>query len=212
MISVQKALYRIKRFGNSLFTYSCVSCGKATRGTCVCEKCSEKLSPSGRYYNGFACAFHYEGPAMDAVLCYKFSEDYEFCFDTLCDWLLVAFEKLGDKDFDMVIPVPAFEEKETRLYFLAEKFSLLSKIPFCPDSLKKIRKTEKQHNLSSAERRLNLIGAFEAEDSVFGKKILLVDDIFTTGSTANECANALYDKGAEKVSVITILKTKYQYQ
>ena len=47
MISLSKTIYKIKRFGNSLFTYSCVSCGKAARGTCVCEKCSEKLSPSG---------------------------------------------------------------------------------------------------------------------------------------------------------------------
>ena len=60
------------------------------------------------------------------------------------------------------------------------------------------RKTEKQRKLSAEEKRINIAGAFEADDSVFGKKVLLVDDIFTTGSTVSECANALYDKGAEK--------------
>ena len=137
----------------------------------------------------------------DALLRFKFGSDYEFCFDTFCDWLLAAYEKLEEKDFDAVVPVPSFECKSTRLSELAEKFSLLSGIPFRPEHLNKIRKTEKQHKLSASERRLNLIGAFSADSSVYGKKILLVDDIFTTGSTVAECANALYDKGAEKVCI-----------
>ena len=85
----------------------------------------------------------------------------------------------------------------------------MADIPFHPEYLRKIRRTEKQHKLSASERRVNLIGAFEAESSVSGKKILLVDDIFTTGSTAAECANALYDKDAEKICVITLFKTRY---
>lgn len=209
MNSLSKNLYLLKRFGNSLFTKDCISCGKAVRGSCLCEKCIEKSSPSGNYRNGFACAFYYEGPAKDALLRFKFGSDYEFCFDTFCDWLLAAYEKLEEKDFDAVVPVPAFECKSTRLSELAEKFSLLSGIPFRPEHLNKIRKTEKQHKLSASERRLNLIGAFSADSSVYGKKILLVDDIFTTGSTVAECANALYDKGAEKVCIITLFKTRY---
>ena len=209
MNSLSKNLYLLKRFGNSLFTKDCISCGKAVRGSCLCEKCIEKSSPSGNYRNGFACAFYYEGPAKDALLRFKFGSDYEFCFDTFCDWLLAAYEKLEEKDFDAVVPVPAFECKTTRLSELAEKFSLLSGIPFRPEHLNKIRKTEKQHKLSASERRLNLIGAFSADSSVYGKKILLVDDIFTPGSTVAECANALYDKGAEKVCIITLFKTRY---
>jgi Mrp family chromosome partitioning ATPase len=46
--------------------------------------------------------------------------------------------------------------------------------------------------------------------SQLGKNVLLIDDIFTTGSTAAECANALYDKGAKRVFVITVLKTVYE--
>ena len=191
MNSLSKNLYLLKRFGNSLFTKDCISCGKAVRGSCLCEKCIEKSSPSGNYRNGFACAFYYEGPAKDALLRFKFGSDYEFCFDTFCDWLLAAYKKLEEKDFDAVVPVPAFECKTTRLSELAEKFSLLAGIPFRPEYLNKIRKTEKQHELSASERRLNLIGAFSADSSVYGKKILLVDDIFTTGSTVAECANAL---------------------
>lgn len=209
LFSLSKTLYKIKRFGNSLFTYNCISCKKAVRGNCLCPSCLSECIASGNYFNGFACAFYYEGPAKETVLRFKFGTDYAFCFDTLCDWLLLGYEKLEDRDFDAVIPVPAFETKSTRLSELTKKFSLLADIPFRPDYLKKIRKTEKQHKLSVSERRLNLAGAFESSDSVFGKKVLLVDDIFTTGSTVTECASALYDKGAEKVCVLTVLKTRY---
>lgn len=200
----------IKRFGNSLFTYNCISCGKDVGGRCLCKKCSEKLEPAGDYQNGSAYAFYYDGPARDALLRFKFGKDYKFCFDTFCDWLLLGYEKLGDKDFYAVVPVPAFETSETRLSSLTRKFSLLANLPFRPELLRKIRKTEKQHNLYASERRINIIGAFEADPSVKGKKILLVDDIFTTGSTVNECASAFYDKGAEKVCILTLTKTKYK--
>lgn len=210
MISIQKALYRIKRFGNSLFTYSCVSCGKNVRGGCLCKDCLEKTNPSGNYHNGFSSAFYYEGPAKETILQYKFGSDYEFCYDTLCDWLFIGFEKFSGEHFDAVVPVPSYKRKRTRLSELSKKFSLLSDIPFRPDFLQKIRNTEKQRSLSASERRVNLIGAFEAADSVFGKTILLVDDILTTGSTAAECANAFYDKGAEKVFVLTVLKTRFE--
>lgn len=209
MFSLAKILYKLKRFGNSLFTYNCASCGKAVLGKCICEKCSEKLSAVEKYRNGFAFAYYYEGPAKDAVLYYKFGNDYEFCFDTLCDWLLLAFEKLEEEKFDAVIPVPDYKTKDTRLSALSKKFALMTDIPFRPELLKKIRQTEKQHSLSASERRLNLLGAFEADDSVAGKTVLLVDDIFTTGTTAAECSNAFYEKGAEKVCVLTVLKTKY---
>ena len=209
MNSIAKKLYLIKRFGNSIFTYDCASCGRPVQGKCLCEKCSKELIPSGNYYNGFTCAYYYNGPAKEAMLCYKFSTDYMFCFDTLLDWLLMAYEKLGETKIDAVIPVPSFEIKETRLSKLAEKFALMADLPFRPELLKKIRRTEKQRKLSAAERRMNIIDAFEADASVFGKTVILVDDIFTTGSTVSECANALYDKGAEKVFIITVLKTIY---
>ena len=62
--------------------------------------------------------------------------------------------------------------------------------------------------LSSAERRTNLRGAFAASEAVRGKSILLVDDIFTTGSTVSECAGALLAAGAASVSVLTVLRTE----
>lgn len=208
MNPISKALYKIKRLGNSLFTYDCVSCGKAAR-SCLCDECKEKLVSVPNYNNGCAFAYYYEGPAKEVMLRYKFDEDYEFCFDSLCDWLTLGFKRFGEEKFDAVIPVPDFETKENRLFMLTKKFAVINDLSFSPNMLKKIRKTEKQHKISPSERRHNLCGAFKASDSVCGKTVLLVDDIFTTGSTAAECASALYDAGAEKVCVLAVLKTRF---
>lgn len=77
-----------------------------------------------------------------------------------------------------------------------------------PDILQRKRATPPQTGLSGAERRKNLAGAFSLKnrDLVKGKNILLVDDVFTTGSTVNECAKVLKKAGAEKIEVFTLAR------
>ncbi len=204
-----KLIYKIKRVGNSVFTYNCASCRKLVRGKCLCPECTEKLSPpTGE--DGLNFGYYYLGPAKDAMLCYKFNEhDYEYCLDTLCDWMLEGYSRLGSRDFDFVVPVPSFHERKNRFYYLAEKFALLADLPFKPKLLRKIKETKKQHKIKPDERRTNLIGAFSANPAVSGKKILLVDDVMTTGSTVDECRKTLLAAGAAKITVLTVLKTYY---
>ena len=208
MANIRLILYKIKRLGNSIFTYDCACCKKTVRGKCLCEECTEKLIPAPNYHNGYAFAYEYQGPAKDAMLCFKFGQDSEFCFDTICDWLSEGYTKLEEKSFDAVISVPSYKKKSTRFSEVVQKFCLMENLPFHPELLKKIRQTQKQHSLPAEERRTNLIGAFKADASVKGKTVLLVDDIYTTGSTAKECVNALYEKGAEEVCVLAVLKTR----
>ena len=87
-------------------------------------------------------------------------------------------------------------------------FAKRRRLCYRPGLLIKTRPTEKQHRLSAAERRTNLRGAFAASKAVRGKSILLVDDIFTTGSTVSECTAALHAAGAKSVSVLTALRTE----
>lgn len=206
-MNFSKKVYILKRFGNSLFTYNCASCGKALRGKCLCKECSKKLEPAETAEKDFSCAYYYDGPARDAILRYKFGSDYEFCIDTLCDWLMEGYSKLSKEKIDAVIPVPSYKKKHTRLCELARKFALMAELPFDAKLLKKIRRTKKQHDVTYEERFTNLIGAFEADPSAAGKTLLLVDDIFTTGNTASECSKALLEKGAKKVLVLTVLRT-----
>jgi predicted amidophosphoribosyltransferase len=78
-----------------------------------------------------------------------------------------------------------------------------------PDALVRTRATEPQIELSAAERRVNVSGAFSVKrfEDVAGKRILLLDDVMTTGSTMDECAKELKKAGAEVVIAITIART-----
>ena len=77
------------------------------------------------------------------------------------------------------------------------------------DALKRTKRTEKQSEHSKEERRKNLKDAFLVKissDKIINRSVLLVDDIYTTGSTVNECARALIYYGVNKVYVITIAR------
>ena len=203
---LSKKLYMLKRAAASLFTYNCASCGKAVRGKCLCPECSEKLVPAESKSGDIAFAYRYESAARDTLIRYKFSGDYEFCLDTFCEWLSEGYAKLPKEKIDFAVPVPSYKRKTTRLSELVKKFAIKEEIPFEPKKLRKIRETKKQHELPYEKRLTNLTDAFEADSSVMGKTVLLVDDILTTGTTVSECKKALFEKGTEKVFVLTALK------
>ena len=78
-----------------------------------------------------------------------------------------------------------------------------------PDALARTRATEPQIELSAAERRVNVKGAFSVRgaERVAGKRILLLDDVMTTGSTMDECAKELKKAGASAVIAVSIART-----
>lgn len=78
-----------------------------------------------------------------------------------------------------------------------------------PDALARIRPTEPQISLTAAERRVNVKGAFAVNrpGHIAGKRVLLLDDVMTTGSTMNECAKELKKAGAAVVVAATIART-----
>lgn len=78
-------------------------------------------------------------------------------------------------------------------------------LPVAPRALRRIRRTQAQPGLGAAERRVNLAGAFVVchPATVSGRHVVLVDDVLTTGATANACAGALRAAGASRVDVYT---------
>ena len=107
---------------------------------------------------------------------------------------------------ELIIPVPMFEKKQKIRGFnqselLAEVLAERIHKQCSKNNLKRIRNTTPQNTLNAEQRKQNLQGAFAVENTekVKGKTILLIDDIFTTGTTINECAKMLYDSGANKV-------------
>ncbi len=217
MYGIYRSIDKLKRAVSSAFTSRCICCGNAAAGGCLCSDCKNSLSPakpepSGEdfYFSRSAAKYVYSGAAKAVLLRFKFSDNYRDCADTVFGWLLSAFEEnFSMEDIDCIIPVPTFDCEKTRLSLLAKRLSLYAEVPYSPSLLKKTRKTEKQHKLSMVSRRTNLAGAFSAGPEAGGKRVLLVDDVFTTGSTVNECSKALRAAGASEVFVLTVLKTNF---
>ena len=114
---------------------------------------------------------------------------------------------------DVVAPVPLHKSRERERGFnqsllLARTFSHLADLPLRPCLLARRRATQIQAGLSRRARRLNLAGAFSLlqKGEVTGKSILLIDDVFTTGATVNECARLLKGNGAQRVNVLTLAR------
>jgi competence protein ComFC len=120
----------------------------------------------------------------------------------------------GDYSFlesDFLIPVPLHKSRHREREFnqsevLAEEISKITGISVLKSGLKRRKNTKDQTNLSPQQREENVRGAFAVTqpDMINNKKIILVDDVITTGATLNECARMLKQAGAEKILGMTI--------
>lgn len=117
--------------------------------------------------------------------------------------------KLNDTDF--IIPVPlhttrfrerGFNQAQTLARMLSDKFN----IPLSLKYIKRARHTPNQAKLSQKERWTNIQGAFKIKYSrdICSKNILIIDDLYTTGSTASEISRLLRDAGAKKISILSL--------
>lgn len=190
-----------------LQTQYCV-CGKEK-----CEKCSSKKL-SGLYF-----ALPYKNTLTKKLIRqFKYEPYVKDLAKTLSGLLLEHFVISGKNTNDIwqnsiLVPIPLDKNKmKSRGYNqseeLAKELSKFINIPVICDSLIKIRQTKSQAELSKAERIENVKNAFTIKnpEQVSGKKVFLVDDVYTTGCTMEECANLLKLAKAESVFGITIAR------
>lgn len=109
----------------------------------------------------------------------------------------------------MIVPVPMHPAKLrvrgfNQSEYIGNRLSELSGIPVNCHLIKKTRRTPSQKKLNASQRRRNLREAFEAQEQVDGRRILLVDDVFTTGSTMDAMAQALRERGASGIFFLTV--------
>jgi len=118
---------------------------------------------------------------------------------------------------DMVIPVPLGKQRLQERGFnqsglIGASIAAALGLPFSADILLRIRETKRQSGLNKQERMHNVMGAFAATEALENMTILLVDDVYTTGSTAIACARALKAVGAGKIILATAAIAGQHYE
>jgi ComF family protein len=185
----------------------CNKCGKyLSSGSELCRECLSTPPP-------FAIA-RAVGPYQDsyrlAIKIFKFMGRKYLGVKMGSMMADIVQNEPGFWPLDLIIPVPiskgnlqqrGFNQTEVLGAQIAHDLKLKSDA----DTLVRIKETPSQRELSREEREKNLLFAFDIKDKtkISRKNILLVDDVYTTGSTTRECARVLLEAGAERVCVIT---------
>ena len=128
------------------------------------------------------------------------------------EWMADGLSRYWEPNsLDLLIPVPLHSQRLRERGFnqallLTKELSYRTGIPYLKTILKKKKPTLPQVNLSGVEREKGLRGAFHVAEkgALLGKSVPLVDDVYTTGATVNECSKVLVKGGAEKVDVLTL--------
>ena len=191
---------------------TCARCGVGIDGEeDYCSNCAfDKI-----YFDKAYSVFSYEGAVQKAILDMKFNNlgSYAKVFATY----LVFMAQKVNLEYDLVTFAPmSHKALRKRRYnqaeLLAKHFcNLQDKDSLLVDAIAKIKETEAQERLSKTERKTNLIGAYKINADVKGKRVLVIDDVKTTGATINECAKVLKKAGATAVYGLTVSSRKEHF-
>lgn len=174
--------------------------------------CSECLTEQ-RYFTKARAICQYDGLIVEAISRFKYGG-----VTRLARPLASLMAEYRDPefllpDFDLILPVPLHPGRLRQRGFnqsllLARYFGRKHSIPLEFTALRRARPTQPQTRLSGSERQTNVRGAFEVRkpEVVAEKRILLIDDVFTTGATVRECAKVLLASRAKRVDVLTLAR------
>lgn len=214
------------RFLSWVFPEKCVLCGKILQKgeTDLCRSCRE-MAPeysqgklNVQFLDSFTAVWYYEGCVRNSLLRFKFhgARHYAAGYGRLLAMRILRDHPEG---FDLITWVPvSFFRKLRRGYdqveLIARVVSEELGIP-CVRVLKKVRHNRPQSGIGShPERRANVLGAYRCTDAEMtkDKRILLLDDILTTGATAGECARVLLTAGGSEVHCAVVAATRKHKQ
>lgn len=173
--------------------------------------CGEKVGRSA-VFRGITSALWYEGRVRESILRYKFNGKghYSRCYGPM---LAAAAARLPLEEVDAVTWVPVSRRRlHQRGYDQSKRLAvLLARQLHKPllSTLHKHRDNPPQSSLpTEAARRANVLGVYRARPEAAGKRLLLVDDIWTTGATANEAGRTLLTAGAGDIFLVTLAKAR----
>jgi len=208
----------LKRLMELLFPLNavCMGCGSEAgfEKPWLCDECRKQLAnswigasppPEKCIVDGAAFAYNYHGPAGSMVRNLKYRGILRLA-DIMADDMVRALKAIEPTGADMIVPVPMHPRRMKKRGYnqaevLANALSRKTGIP-CVPALSRIRNTLQQARLSDRDRMTNLRNAFYSDTSVYEKRVLLIDDVCTTGGTAHNCAEALRIAGAKNIFLL----------
>lgn len=180
----------------------CEICGLPQEKSGVCDTCQLERP---HFYSLRAWAV-FDGPVQSALHRLKYRRDISLG-DEIAGLMIPFVQDLGWK-IDMVVPIPLGKHRMkergyNQVAMIAKPLAMALGARYSPTELMRRKETRSQVGLSKVERKTNVSNAFQADQGVSGKIVLVMDDVSTTGSTLSSSADALYQAGAKKVYALT---------
>jgi ComF family protein len=183
--------------------------GNSVAADLTCGACFE-TKPSFRMARS---ALVYDDASRDMVLAFKHGDRTELVV-TFAPWMAQAGGEIL-QDADVLIPVPLhwvrlLKRRYNQAALLAQAVSKHTGVACWLDGLDRVKNTVSQGHRSAKDRHENVRNVFRVPkryaDRIAGKKIVLIDDVMTTGATVSSCAKLLYACGADRVDVLTLAR------
>ena len=193
----------------------CDVCGcEVSKGVSVCERCADNDEPWN--FSRARSGFTYAEPIKNLILRLKYSAEGDVA-KFAASQLFQTFSE-NKMHADVLIPVPLSRRRaKVRGYnqatLVAQELAKIIKtqtgaqVAVAENTLVRVKQTEAQKKMNVKQRQENLRGAFEIRspfDEITEKRVVIIDDVFTTGTTANECARVLRAANPKSVEVLTI--------
>jgi len=184
----------------------CPLCGRPHPTATLCASCRRQPLQ----IDGIRSVALFEGALRKAIHAFKYSYVRELA-GPLGD-LLIGFWEMWDGHADIIVPVPLHRRRQRERGYnqaglLARRLGLATGVSVWDDVLERKRHTISQTGLGGQARRENVRGAFACLDSsVQDKRVLLIDDVCTTGATLEACSTVLKEAGARTVWALTVAR------